>query len=344
MKKLYLHIVRLYLSIGLFFYFRRIKVVGAHNIPKNEPVLLLANHQNGLLDPLIIAVKCGRLSYYLTRAGVFKKQITTRILKSLQMIPVYRIRDGWSNLSNNNAVFKECAQLLKANEMVVIFPEGSHNIVRTVRPLSKGFTRIIFETLDTYPDTNLKLLPAGLNYKKPEGFPDSVSLYIGNVLDAKSMIDNDKNESVNRLKQTIHKEITQLTTHIHPTDYNTTLRNLEGINANFLDPTAVNMCIESNFTSCDSVHVNKQLDVIRKLFRFLTICNLFLPYAVWKRFVKPKINEIEFLSTFRFAIAITLVPLWIILVCLLLLFLLGWTYALGYLLLTLCLILLTVKI
>jgi 1-acyl-sn-glycerol-3-phosphate acyltransferase len=71
---------------------------------------------------------------------VFKKPLVAKILDSLQMLPVYRIRDGWGNLTNNTAVFERCSKLLKTGECIVIFPEGNHNLKRTVRPLSKRFT------------------------------------------------------------------------------------------------------------------------------------------------------------------------------------------------------------
>ena len=90
----------------MFFYFKRIHVHNVENVPKDKPVLLLANHQNALLDALLIATKCGRFSYFLTRAAVFKKSFIGKILKSLQMLPVYRVRDGWSTISNNNAIFE----------------------------------------------------------------------------------------------------------------------------------------------------------------------------------------------------------------------------------------------
>ena len=112
MKKLWLHSVRLYLQLGMFFYFRRINVHHLENVPKDKPVLLLANHQNALIDALLIALKSGRFAYFLTRAGVFKKAFISKLLKSLQMLPVYRVRDGWNNLTNNNAIFENCTNLL----------------------------------------------------------------------------------------------------------------------------------------------------------------------------------------------------------------------------------------
>jgi len=134
MKKLWLHSIKLYIQLGLFFYYKNIKVYNIENVPKNKPVLLLSNHQNALLDALLIAVKCGRFTYFLSRASIFKKSFISTILNSLQMLPVYRIRDGWNTISNNTAIFESCSELLNNNEAIVIFPEGNHNLNRTVRP------------------------------------------------------------------------------------------------------------------------------------------------------------------------------------------------------------------
>ena len=123
MNKIWLHSVRFYIKLGLFFYYRKITVHNADNIPKNKPVLLLANHHNALLDALVIATHSGRFACFLTRAGVFKNPRISKLLKSLQMLPVYRIRDGWNNLSNNTAIFEACSENLKANQMIAIIPE-----------------------------------------------------------------------------------------------------------------------------------------------------------------------------------------------------------------------------
>ena len=82
----------------MFFYFRKIAIHNLNNVPKDKPVLLLGNHQNALLDALLIATKCGRFAHFLTRAGVFQKPLVSNILKSLQMLPVYRVRGQNGNV------------------------------------------------------------------------------------------------------------------------------------------------------------------------------------------------------------------------------------------------------
>lgn len=328
--------------MGLFFYFKKINVYNTAIIPKDKPVLFLANHQNALLDALVIATSNKRISYFLTRAAVFKKPLVSRILKSLQLLPVYRVRDGWNNLSNNVAIFKTCAELFNKGEAIVIFPEGSHNLKRTVRPLSKGFTRIVFETFERYPETDLQLIPIGLNYVKAEAFPDSVSMFFGAPIHANDFNTGGKNKDVVALKARIQLELSKLTTHIPLDNYDETLKKIETFNPDFLDPKSVNTCVESGFLECE-VNKKRPSNVLKKAFKLLLVCNLILPYLIWKFVVQPKIDEIEFMSTFRFTIAITLVPIWLLFLVLYLAFTIGWFWACGYLVAVLCLTLVTVK-
>ncbi len=343
MKKLWLHSIRAYLRLGMFFYFRRIQIHNTHNVPKNKAVLFLANHQNALLDPLLIASKSGRFSYFLTRAGVFKKSFVSKILKSLQMLPVYRVRDGWNTIANNNAVFEACTQLLSNKEAVVIFPEGSHNLARRVRVLSKGFTRIVFDTLERYPDLDLQLVPIGVNYVSAKTCPDSAAIYFGEPISANSFLKSNRHNNVKELKIVIHEKLTELTTHIPEEHYKEDLKKLEDLNIDFLNPELVNTCIKNNFENCNSIK-KSNLNGLRRLFRTLLIINLFLPYTIWKLLVQPKIKELEFTSTFRFAVAITLVPVYLLIICLILSNLLTLNIAVSYLLVSLLLSLIAVKL
>ncbi|WP_232225208.1 lysophospholipid acyltransferase family protein [Seonamhaeicola sp. S2-3] len=323
MKKIWLYSVRMYLRLGMFFYFKKVLVHGINNIPKDKPVLLLGNHQNALLDPLLIAVYANRFSFFLTRAAVFKKTLISKILKSLQMLPVYRIRDGWHSLTNNNAIFETCSKLLYQNEAIVIFPEGNHNLERRVRPLSKGFTRIVFDTLEKYPNIDLQLVPIGFNYQDALNFPDSTSLIFGKPIAAKEFISKNRHDNVNALKEAVYSELKKLTTHIPQEHYEDVLNKLKALHVDFLKPKEVNKCIESGFISCNKKETSK-VSGLKSIFKLLLIINLIVPYTIWKLAVQSKITELEFVSTFRFVIAITLVPFWVLIISVVLLLNFGW--------------------
>jgi 1-acyl-sn-glycerol-3-phosphate acyltransferase len=343
LKKIWLHTVRIYLTIGLFFYYKKIVVVKESQIPKNKPLLFLSNHQNALIDALLIATTSGRFSYFLTRASVFKKPLVSKLLHSVNMLPVYRVRDGWSTISNNNYIFKTCTEQLKNNQVVALFPEGNHHKNRTVRLLSKGFTRIIFETLSTYPDLDLQLVPIGINYKEGSTFGDSVALFYGTPIPAKSMVSDFSNEEIVVLRQTIQKKIKGLTTHIESDVYPEIIEKLNVLHVDFLNPKSVNTCIQSNFQKCETMP-RETKNWIKKFFTGLLILNLFLPVIIWIYYIKTKIDEVEFIATFRFAIAITLVPIWIVLCCFLLAFNFGFMFGIAYFLSVLLITLLSVKL
>lgn len=343
MKNLWLHTVRAYVSLGLFFYYKKIEVLNVDNLPKNQPVLILANHQNALLDALLIATTTQRFSYFLTRAGVFNNDLIGKILKSLNMIPVYRVRDGWNNISNNNAIFESCSDLLYNNEIVAIFPEGNHNLQRMVRPLSKGFTRIVFDTLDKYPELNLQLVTVGFNYEKPDCFGDSVSIVYGNSIEAKEFNLENRNASVIALKQYIFNNLTKLTTHIPSDNYDETLLKLETLKVDYLKPNSVNNCIATNIKDCAATRINRNTR-IKYLFKTLLIISLFIPYLLWKGAIQPKVKEIEFMSTFRFAIATTLVPFFMLIVMIVLATIFSFKIACLYLLFVLFFELMAVKL
>ncbi len=345
MKTLWLHFVKNYISIGLFFYFKSIKIHNLENVPQGKPLMILSNHQNALMDALLIGSKIKGTAYFLTRASVFKKAIVSDILKSLQLLPIYRIRDGYSNLGRNESLFNTISDKLNENKTVVIFPEGNHDLAKRVRPLSKGFTRIVFNTLEKHQDLDLKLQPIGLNYDTPEELGSNVAIFCGKSIDAQNYAPADTSNTIretNNLKNTMQDAISRLTTNIPLENYDTILHQLNDINADFLDPIAVNNSIDSGFIDCqDSGSKGNKLH--KKVFKFLLKLCLLFPFLIWKFYIQPKITELEFLSTFRFVVAITLVPIFIVLICVMTFLFLGIKIMMLYLLCTLLVAILAIK-
>ncbi|MCO4821574.1 MAG: 1-acyl-sn-glycerol-3-phosphate acyltransferase [Flavobacteriaceae bacterium] len=327
----------------MFFYFRRINLRHLERIPKDKPVLLLSNHQNALLDALIIASQTNRFSYFLTRAAVFKKPLVAKLLNSVQMLPVYRIRDGWGNIANNNAIFESCTKLLHQGNAVAIFPEGSHNLARTVRPLSKGFTRIVFETLECFPETDLQLIPLGLNFARPTLYPDSVTMCVGQPISGKIFMSLSKNEATLKLKQEVQDRISQLTTDIPKANYQSDLAKLEALNVDFLNPEDVNTCIANNYKQCKTTRFQSN-SFLTGFLKGLLILNLLPVYVMWKLVFYPKIKEPEFISTFRFGVAVTLVPIYLILMLVIFSVFTPILWGISYIILILLIALLAVKL
>jgi len=306
-------IVRLLIKAALFLYFKEIKTYGLENIPKNKAVLFLPNHQNALLDALLVATRCQRRSWYLTRSDVFKNSVVKSFLGALQMIPIYRIRDGRASLKHNEAVFEQCADLLLKKEALVLFPEANHNLKRRVRKLSKGFTRILFKALYKSPELDLLLIPVGMNYQEALKFPDRVALYFGSPIAVKDLYDaNDEKESVERMKQMVSTGLKNLTTHIEDAqNYDKTIERLDALGVDYLNPIEVNRTLQ-NLTPPKSI-AKKSVGFMSRIATVVfTILN-FPILVLWRSMVKLKVPEPEFMGTFRFGYSIISFPLYFLL-------------------------------
>ena len=152
--------------VGFFFYCRKVIVEGLENIPKKGAVIFTPNHQSAFMDAILPAVMLPKDIHFLARADIFKKKWAGKILSKIHVRPVYRQRDGLRETLKNLEVFQGCNELLREGGWLLMFPEASQIMVRRVRPLSKGFTRIAFGALaSAEKDVNLYIIPMGINYE-----------------------------------------------------------------------------------------------------------------------------------------------------------------------------------
>lgn len=305
MKKIFYLFIKAIISIGLFFYIKKIKVSGKKNIPKKGAVLFMANHPNGLIDPLIIATSIKRKTYFLVRAAVFKKRIIAKVFNWLGMMPIYRIRDGVKQLAKNETIFTQCENLLKNENAILIFPEGSHNRKRTIRPLSKGFTRILFRTLEKYKNLEIHIIPIGITYQNASFYPTKVAVNFGKPILASSFYNaNEINKSIKKLKKQISNDLKELSVHISDDEnYAEKLLKLNNSQIDFTEVEKANWMLNNN----NFLPVKKPKREL-KLLKLLIILNSIFPFLIWKKLSK-KIPEIEFVDTFKFGLNLVLIPI-----------------------------------
>ncbi|WP_422081248.1 lysophospholipid acyltransferase family protein [Ulvibacterium sp.] len=311
MKKIGYYLIKAWIKSGLHLYFSKIKIHGLENVPKDKPVLFLANHQSALLDVLLIAVDCNRKPYFLTRADVFKKPLLKKLFGFLQMIPIYRIRDGRESLKNNAMVFDHCAHLLGRKEAILMFPEANHSLKRRVRPLSKGFTRILFATLQKNPDLDIRLVPIGLNYQHAEAFPDSAAIFFGKDISVQRFYEaSDLISSTHIIKERVSGALKKLTTHIEDeASYDTIVRRLDADRTDYLDPMRVN----SKLKDLKPLETHEKWESENGFLRIAFFVFNFPMILLWKIVVKPIVWEPEFTATIRFGFALMAYPLYYLL-------------------------------
>jgi 1-acyl-sn-glycerol-3-phosphate acyltransferase len=330
-KHLWYYTFRIYVKIVLFFLLKKKTVFGIENIPKEGAVLFIGNHQNALIDALIIPTITKRKIHFLARAGVFKKNIVKKFLSTLNMLPAYRLRDGVENMNKNYDVFNLCVEILNNKGALEIFAEGEHHIERRIIPLKKGFARIILSTLQKYPETKIQIVPIGLNYDTRINFPSKTTVYFGEPILANPFF-NLKNPDISfsNIIKKVSSELKKLTLHIDEShNYNEVISKLENCGIDYLNPVEANkmvaelQIIQSKEPSKIAINWFLPFHLIAKL-------NSIIPILIWNK-LKKGITDIIFMNTFRFAMIATLFPIFYLLQTVLVYYFFNIKYALVYL-------------
>jgi 1-acyl-sn-glycerol-3-phosphate acyltransferase len=147
--------------IALKRYYRHIVVSGLEKFPRRGAVVVISNHQNAVMDPLIVSAFMPRTLGWLARADVFRKGRGRGLLSALQMMPVFRGRDKVNLQQASAKTQRMCVELLQRGSVLALFPEGTHRPVRHLFAFKKGFARIIAEAAQY---TEITIVPVGIDY------------------------------------------------------------------------------------------------------------------------------------------------------------------------------------
>jgi 1-acyl-sn-glycerol-3-phosphate acyltransferase len=308
-------LIRLYAKIGMHFFYQKIEIKGLNNIPKDKPVFFVANHRNGLLDPILVAITNPSIHHFLTRASAFKNPIANKLLRSINMIPIYRIRDGVNSIAKNQAIFEHCYQVFNNNESVLIFPEGNHGIPRRIRPLSKGFTRIAFGFIDKNPKKELYIIPVGLNYEYMQTPFTKVSvIYDKPILAGDYYNPQNENKSIEKLKNKVATSLKKITTHIdNLSNHEAVEKQLLTEGFDFTNPvTANDRVLEISDNPKEVVYQPQKNSWLLKIVYRLFYLNSLFPILIWK-WIKPKIKDEVLKTTFLYGLGLGLVSLFYLL-------------------------------
>jgi 1-acyl-sn-glycerol-3-phosphate acyltransferase len=164
-------------------YYRKIRVFGTENLPEDGAVIIISNHQNALMDPVVSCVLIKRQIHWLTRADVFRNPLANALLRNLNMMPVYRAHDRADLRTANDPTFLECTRRLRLGAVVGLFPEGTHHGGKYLKSLKKGLARIALSALNEIPDKKIFLVPVGVDYENSFYSGYDLAVSIGKPID-----------------------------------------------------------------------------------------------------------------------------------------------------------------
>ena len=201
-------------------YYRNFYIINEENIPpKGEATIVIANHQNGLMDALAILHtlgRDGRQPVFIARGDIFKNPFLARIFRFLKIMPTFRSRDGdRSDVRSNLALYERAARVLKNGGTVVIFPEATHQHGHYMNTFKKGFCRIAFaaEELNDF-HLGVKVLPLNIHYSNYFDFQSDLMVTAGPAFTYEEFFDlykekpNDAYLALNEKARARVKEIT----------------------------------------------------------------------------------------------------------------------------------------
>ena len=218
LKKIYdlttsYRISRHYVNFALRNFYSKFIVLGKENIPEKGPVIISPNHQNALMDALLILKSTPHTlsNVFIARGDIFKKGFASKALRFFKILPAFRLRDGYENLGKNDATFDESREVLETKNALCIFPEGNQGDKRKLQPLVKGIFRIAFATQEQIGEKeDLKIIPVGIDYSDRTRFGEDVIINFGTPVSVSEYLPLYKENSaiaINQFREKLSKKM-----------------------------------------------------------------------------------------------------------------------------------------
>lgn len=176
-------------------FFRRVEVEGRDRIPTDRPILVVANHFNGFVDPVILVHVFGRVPRFLAKATLWRRRWMRPLLALAGMLPVYRRQDADARAEgdhspngrdDNRAAFRRGHQVLgRRRGLVAIFPEGVTHDVPSLARIRTGAARLALGARANGV-SGLTVVPVGMAFDDKLALRSRALARVGEPLDLDS--------------------------------------------------------------------------------------------------------------------------------------------------------------
>jgi 1-acyl-sn-glycerol-3-phosphate acyltransferase len=171
-------LLKLSTRLALFFFAKRINLYNKERLDLPGPLLIAANHPNSFLDAILIGSYMKGPVHFISRGDVFKKPWVRKTLRHLNMIPIYRMRDGREKLTMNDKTIETGIEVMRRRGILLVFVEGFCEHQTTLQlPLKKGAPRILQACWQQ--GIEAKILPVWLQYSSFDRIGKTMELRLG---------------------------------------------------------------------------------------------------------------------------------------------------------------------
>ncbi|TNF70764.1 MAG: hypothetical protein EP299_13365 [Acidobacteria bacterium] len=194
-------------------FFRRIEVVNLAEFPRSGPLLVVANHGNNLIDPMLLFGFLPVPVRFLAKSTLWDNPGLRFLMQLGGAIPVYRRQDG-ADVSQNQETFVRCRETLANGGAIALFPEGLSHDEPALQPLKTGVARIALEAESEHGPLGVRIVPVGLVFERRHEFRSRVLIQVGEPLDLPEEIERYKREpkvAVRKLTARVGEALTGVT-------------------------------------------------------------------------------------------------------------------------------------
>jgi 1-acyl-sn-glycerol-3-phosphate acyltransferase len=146
-----------------------VDAVGLGRVPCRGPLILAPNHQNALVDGLLLLASVPRHLIPVAKAPLFRHPLIGPFLRLMGAVPVHRRQEAGDDPARTRAMFAAAAAALRAGGAILIFPEGVSQPEPTLMPVRTGAARLLLAARAEGAEP-VTLLPVGLNFHEPGAF------------------------------------------------------------------------------------------------------------------------------------------------------------------------------
>jgi glycerol-3-phosphate O-acyltransferase / dihydroxyacetone phosphate acyltransferase len=183
-----------FLRLILRVFFRSVEVVGAERLPPGKPLVLVANHVNGLVDPVLLLGPLPVRPRLLAKSTLWKNPVVRPFANWAGAIPVYRQQDQ-VNTAQNEETFIRCHEVLAQGGAIALFPEGKSHSEPALQPLKTGLARIVLGAERRFPGLGVRIVPVGLTFDQKESFRSRALVQVGEPIDPQPEVLLDKDDN-----------------------------------------------------------------------------------------------------------------------------------------------------
>lgn len=164
-------------------FFRRIEIEGLDRLPATGPLLIVSNHGNSLIDPMVLAAFVPRRLRFLAKSTLWDMAVLRPFLAMADPIPVYRRQDAGADTSRNVEAFAQSWKALAQGEAIALFPEGKSHGEPSLQPLKTGAARITLDAETHHGPLGTLIVPVGLIFEDRHAFRSRALVRVGEPVD-----------------------------------------------------------------------------------------------------------------------------------------------------------------